>query len=321
MRRGFLDVVLTLSLIGIMLPSFAFVQLEQTRFNKQVQIKGGMQFEYHWQLDDTAHTLRFDLNQQQLSSLPLTAPKFSNQMLNREVEVALKRHAINLAERGIQARVRKRPREISYSVSAPSQKVAELALKELEDVSKSARQAYYDKHYIVNFSDHLQRNFVQNDYVQYARQSVGGLTPIAEAIKAMQQNANDPREFALLAITWLQSIPYNDLLNRSDSNGAGFLAPIDLLRRNIGDCDSKSTLLAALLKAYDTRLKVYMVLLPEHALLAVELSAKDSEQTLSIDGADMLLLEPTGPAHFTLGEIDDKSAIAILNKQYKTLLL
>ena len=122
---------------------------------------------------------------------------------------------------------------------------------------------------MVDFTDHLQREFVQNDYVQYARESLDGLQPVAEAIKATQQNPTDPREFTLVAMTWLQSIPYNDLLSRNDSNGAGFLAPIDLLRRNIGDCDSKSTLLAALLKAYDKRLNVYMVLLPKHALLAV----------------------------------------------------
>lgn len=284
-----------------------------------MQIEGGMQFEYHWQLGDDTYNLRFDLTPQQLLSLPLTAPKFSHQMLNREIEIALKKHAITLAERGIQTRVRKLPREISYSVSAPNQNIAELAINELEEISSAARQNYLEKHYMVDFTDHLQREFVQNDYVQYARESLDGLQPVAEAIKATQQNPNDPREFTLVAMTWLQSIPYNDLLSRNDSNGAGFLAPIDLLRRNIGDCDSKSTLLAALLKAYDKRLNVYMVLLPEHALLAVGIPAKDDEQTLHIDGSDMLLIEPTGPAHFIAGEIDDTSAMAILNKQYETL--
>ncbi|MEM0912424.1 MAG: hypothetical protein AAGJ37_15725 [Pseudomonadota bacterium] len=299
--------------------SASFAQLEQTAFNKRLKPDGSMQFAYQWRLDEKRYNLQFTLDQDQVLSLPLTAPNFSNQMLNREVEVALKRHAVALSQRGVQATVRKLPREISYSVTAPNQTTADIAIEELEAVSHEAKQKYYERHYVVNFTDHLNRDFVQNDYVQYASKSIEGLKPIVEAIKDIQENASDSREFTKLAMTWLQSIPYNDLLNRNDSNGAGFLSPIDLLRRNVGDCDSKSTLLAALLKAYDHNLRIHMVLLPQHALLAMSLPAQNDEQTLNINGRDMLLIEPTGPAHFGKGQVDGKSALAILNRQYETL--
>jgi len=299
--------------------TFAYNQLEQTGFSKRSTRDGGMQFAYKWRLGDENYSLSFDLNQAQIVSLPLTAPRFNNKMLNREVEVALKRHAVLLAERGIKATVKRQAREISYSVSATTQSSADLAIRELQGISETSTQEFYERYYLVNFTDHLNRNFVQNDYVKYANESAEGLQPIVEAIKALQRNSTDKREFTALAMTWLQSIPYNDLLSRSDSNGAGFFAPIDLLRRNKGDCDSKSTLLATLLKAYDPTLAVYMVLLPQHALLAVDIPAQNNEQTLLVNGKDMLLIEPTGPAYFAKGKVDDKSALAILNRQYETL--
>jgi hypothetical protein len=62
--------------------------------------------------------------------------------------------------------------------------------------------------------------------------------------------------------------------------------------------------------------KMSMVYLPNHALLAIVLPFRTNEQTIDIDGMDYLLMEPTGPAKIPLGEIANRSASDIAGSMY-----
>ena len=46
-----------------------------------------------------------------------------------------------------------------------------------------------------------------------------------------------------------------------------------------------------------------LVLLNDHALLAIALTPLTKDSTLLIDGVPFVLLDPTGPAHLPLGEV------------------
>lgn len=46
-----------------------------------------------------------------------------------------------------------------------------------------------------------------------------------------------------LVLSWVQSIPYNKLEERLNSNGAGYLPPLSVVVNNQGDCDSKAVLM------------------------------------------------------------------------------
>jgi hypothetical protein len=79
--------------------------------------------------------------------------------------------------------------------------------------------------------------------------------------------------------------------------------------------------MAALLRAYNPRVDVQMVYLPEHALLGVDmltlnLRGNENEISLNYDGTSYVLLEPTGPAQFSVGEVANTTKLSIRNRQF-----
>ncbi|MDP5040425.1 MAG: hypothetical protein NWQ26_06095, partial [Paraglaciecola sp.] len=127
---------------------------------------------------------------------------------------------------------------------------------------------------------------------------------------------SESRIYVNLLLSWVQSIPYNELEDRMSSNGAGFLPPLALIRENIGDCDSKSVLTAGLIRSLLPEIKLVMVYLPQHALLGISLPHRSNEQTFNFGGSDYLLMEPTGPALMPLGTVAASSERAINSRLF-----
>lgn len=88
-----------------------------------------------------------------------------------------------------------------------------------------------------------------------------------------------------------------------------------MLEQNQGDCDSKVTLMAAMLAQLFPELKQAMVFVPGHALLGVALPAKPGEATLNREGETYLLMEPTGPAQLAMGQLAPTSKTLIDSQQ------
>ncbi len=119
-----------------------------------------------------------------------------------------------------------------------------------------------------------------------------------------------------MVLSWVQSIPYNTLENRLTSNGSGYSPPMKVISDNRGDCDSKSVLTAALLKALIPGIDLNMVFLNNHALLAANLPHRENEHKINIGRSEFLLLEPTGPALMIAGQVGRQSEGAIAGGQY-----
>ena len=64
--------------------------------------------------------------------------------------------------------------------------------------------------------------------------------PIVEYLRPWLAGLSQRQAINRLLI-WVQSIPYDTLHDRA--NDLGFLAPINVLMQNRGDCDSKSVLM------------------------------------------------------------------------------
>ncbi|MGY0650058.1 MAG: hypothetical protein ACW7DU_18220, partial [Paraglaciecola chathamensis] len=94
--------------------------------------------------------------------------------------------------------------------------------------------------------------------------------------------------FLNLLLGWLQSIPYDDLESRVSSNGAGFSPPFTLLSNNQGDCDSKSVLMASVIRALFPDIELVMLYLPNHALLGIAMSPQKDEASMLINGEEYL---------------------------------
>ncbi|MEI8393317.1 MAG: hypothetical protein WCF85_01180 [Rhodospirillaceae bacterium] len=210
-----------------------------------------------------------------------------------EVRAASGGYAMNLRARGI---------------SAP-----ERVLTGIQQVAVRAVEAYLSDNYLT----HLREHVVIPDYGRLAGHYIAAMQPVAEALNRLAPDAGK-RDKLTLALTFMQSIPYDDFtLRRRES---GYVVPPDMLVRNKGDCGTKSVALASLLATLIPDLPVVIILIPEHALMGVGMMAGLSEHSLTRDGRSYLLVEPVGPAQLPPGQISSQTRKALANGQDITIL-
>jgi hypothetical protein len=147
---------------------------------------------------------------------------------------------------------------------------------------------------------------VRPDYAALARGQADLLRPMARAI-AEAAGTGETRRQVAIALALLQEIPYDELRTRGATDGTGFAVPAELLHVNQGDCDSKATALASLMRTFAPETATAIVLLPGHAVLAADLEPRPGDRTVELDGQRFVLMEPAGPARIPLGQISDTS--------------
>lgn len=288
---------------------------QQSQFSKTS--KGlNTEFAYTWQHQDAQYNLSFAIETATLYSMPPSPANYNTKIFQENVYLEVMRSAQKIDPKTANIDVQKNHTGLSFSVSSRVPNKAQKVLDTLTMAHKQAQDDYWAKHYFVKYSSPTGASGIRHDHAKYTRNSAEGLLPVVEAIKELQLNQYDPREFITIALGWIQSIPYNRLEDRLSSNGAGFVSPRDLLLQNQGDCDSKSTLMAALLQAYSANVDVQMVYLPEHALLAIDVNSNDDEMTLRFKGNDYVLLEPTGPAQLSIGQVANSTKLLLRNRQF-----
>jgi hypothetical protein len=181
---------------------------------------------------------------------------------------------------------------------------------------QKALDQYLQDNYYSHFRSYLGQKAIKPDHLRYISENTAALLPVAQAIFEKLPADSKNRAYINLVLSWVQSIPYNELKNRLTSNGAGYLPPLSVVANNQGDCDSKTVLMASLVRALLPDVEMTMVFLPNHALLGIVLPSRKNEQTLNIDGMDYLLMEPTGPSKIPLGEVSNRSAQYIAGNMY-----
>jgi hypothetical protein len=288
---------------------------KQTSFS-QARTENGRSFEYVW-LDGSRKTKRlsFTIAHETLLSLPESAPAYNPILAQNAIRRALLLYAKTVDPRIAKINIKQSGGAIQMQVTAPTKEDAEEINRILGEQYSAAESAYMAKHYYVPFKNELGQDFIKQDHRRYALESAQGMHTIVEEIKKQLSNPRNSNEFIDFTLSWLQAIPYDTLENRASSNGSGFSSPRQLLLDNRGDCDSKSTLLLALMNAYNPKLQTSMIYLPNHALVGISLKPRDEQQVITDDGLPFVLAEPTGPAQYSLGEIDNKSELAIRNRQ------
>lgn len=274
------------------------------------------EFNYQWRYQNTEYAMSFAINTATLYAMPPSPPNYSAQIFQENVYAQVMHTARGIDPRLAKINIRKNNSGLSFNVSSRQPNQAQTILDKLTKAHDKAQRDYLAQHYFVRYTPPNGNATIRHDHAKYTLNSSLSLLPVVEAIKQLQMNLSDPREFITIALGWLQTIPYNQLEDRLSSNGAGFVSPRDLLWQNQGDCDSKSTLLAALMRAYNPSIDVKMVYLPDHALLAIHLRADDNDMSLQVNGKDYVLVEPTGPAQFDIGEVADSTKLSLNNRQF-----
>ena len=123
------------------------------------------------------------------------------------------------------------------------------------------------------------------------------------------------RGYVEAALHFVQTIPYDRLEQRDLKTLSGFLLPTQMIAQNRGDCDTKSTALAAILAHILPNQKVIMVIIPNHAFLGIEMKPEKNDRTYEYQGKNYVLLETAGPAVLKVGQISPLSQTSLQKRK------
>lgn len=195
----------------------------------------------------------------------------------------------------------------------------------LNQQQAAEQDGYLSEHYykLIN-KDHL-----RPDHIRIAEVASTELQDVAETMKsvalasaatsAVLANATDEQKVIAGLLDQIQSIPYDTLSSAEGMRGTDFLMPSQVLRENRGDCDSKATLMLALLHALYPDLPLAMIYVPEHALIAVGIDAYpgSGQASVNLGGESYLLMEVVGPAEIPPGQLGSLSRQYLGGGQYQ----
>lgn len=183
---------------------------------------------------------------------------------------------------------------------------------ELHEVYNSSLKEFLHKEYYIEFqpigykSNNSRNLTYKPDHVRFAKESQKSFRPLIKSLSQKLPGAT-ARTTSIFLLSFFQSIPYSTLESRVESNGAGFSPPIKVLANNRGDCDSKVTLMASIIKAMYPKLQIIIVYIPDHALIGLHVSHLNTDYRLNVEGLHYTLAEPTGPGLIEFAEISERS--------------
>ena len=297
---------------------FAFIHLsvnaQQLAFRKEKQ-QSDIHFRYTWQDHQEQNTeLEFSLPLRQINRQQ--HKKFIPELAQQYVYIELHKAARKIDPREARVQIQHRGQDILIQVNSRSNNLLAKWQLLMAQSQEKAFDQYLEENYYSHFQSYIGKKGVKPDHLRYIKENQAVLLPIAKAVYDKLPSNSETRAYVNLVLSWVQSIPYNELENRITSNGAGYLPPLSVVANNQGDCDSKTVLMASLIRSLLPDVNMTMVFLPGHALLGVVLPFRNDEQTLDVNGLEYLLMEPTGPAKIPLGEIAISSARAIAGNMH-----
>lgn len=308
------------SIVGVCILAVSYSPLaQQTSFNK-TEKDGQVSFDYRWQdTNGQQHELNFSVARSEFLSSLKRFRSYNLERANRELAHQLNRYIKQQQWRGVEVQL------------SPRQKNIRIRLKNARN-QQQQRDFERQAERLRNYYQQQWQHYLDANHYQYIRLPPGetGIIPAAASIARQQQSLFNPliskigetlrdnsrQSYANFVGQFVQSIPYDELKDGIDSRGDGFTPPNQLIYYNRGDCDSKSALMAALLRPIIPQAKMAIVYLPGHALFAIGMNASDADKTITVDGSTLVLMEVAGPALMPAGEIADSSAFHIDNGQY-----
>lgn len=288
---------------------------EQIKYSRE-KVEQGYRFSYLWR-DSAAQNqqISFVLNNQTLFDQFRHFRAFKNNVaqgyIHKHIMKAWQREPID----GAQINLIKRSGAYQLAINASSQALMQQAQLKLKKLERKATKAYFEKHYYHSFTTHDGVSAIKPDHVRIANETVESLKVLKPLILETVSIQN-VRMVTNYVLSFSQAIPYSPLESRVSSSGAGFNPPNKLLWENQGDCDSKVTLTAALLRALMPRIKMALVFIDGHALIGIEVMPQAGETTVNWQGTTYVLAEPTGPATYPLGQVAPDSLLAISSGRY-----
>lgn len=293
----------------------ATVNARQISFTKKAT-ETGYHFFYQWlDMNKNAQAMDFTLSNealfQRFRELKPYQANFARKAIIRKIKKTIQQQPMP----GVQVQFRQVNNDFTMQVLGTDSDKVNRAYQQLAQLEQQATTEYFKENYYQAFTNHDQQTGIKVDHARIARSNVMDLKPLKPTIleKASIQNIREVTNFVL---GFVQSIPYSTLENRITSSGAGFNPPLKVLWENQGDCDSKMTLTASLLRSLMPRIEMALVFIDQHAFIGIAIPANADEISIEHQGIHYLLAEPTGPMLLPLGKLAAESELAINQGRY-----
>lgn len=276
------------------------------------------QFDYQFSFDNQQQQLLFSISNTALSADFRQFRRFQTTLLEQYIWRDLRAHVASYPG----ARIQREPSRssLSYRLQLREPALLQQLQQELQQLSIQRTERYLHEEYYYQQAMPWGERVIIPDHVRFIQDSLQALLPVAQALHRTLVSMPS-RDSVHYISAWLQQIPYQDLSDRQHSSGNSFSPPLSMLRQNRGDCDSKTVLLAALVRLLLPDVKLALIYLPQHAMLAIQLPVNASDDAVSIEGRRYLLVDPTGPAQLAPGQISPQLKIYTLNNQFGYRLL
>jgi len=302
-------------LFSLLLPPL--LAADTLRFSLQ-QDNGKAQFSYSFNVAGQPQQLNFSIAQTTLSNHFRQFRRFQSSVMQQYLWRDLQMHVAQYPN----ARLIRQPARnaLSYQIASADSALLTKLQQELTQLTAERRQFYLQQAYYYQISLPWSGPVIIPDHQRLMQDSLKDLLPVAEALRNKLVNTTSRDKVAYIS-SWLQQLPYQDLSDRQNSTGNAFNPPLRVLQENRGDCDSKTVLLAALIRMLLPDIKQAIVYLPQHAMLAVDLPVTANDDKTNIEGNEYLLVDPTGPALLTPGQISPAYVMYTRNGQFGYRLL
>ena len=293
------------------------VSAKQINFSKQLNSEVDQYiFNYQW-LDHNkqTQTLNFQITKPALFEHFRMLKPYQDDHAQKFILHTLKKQLDEKPLNGAQAFFLQQDGKTVVQVKGLDNKKVARAYQKVKIIRKKASEQYYKDNYYQLFTSYDGQSGIKMNHARIANESVADFNFLQEKIAA-QVPAKGARELSNYVLGFVQSIPYSTLESRITASGTGFNSPAKLLWENQGDCDSKVTLTASILRTLLPNIGMMIVYIDEHAFMGIAMPAIAGESTLAYQGINYVLAEPTGPALSRLGELSSKAALAINQGRY-----
>ncbi|GAA6203727.1 hypothetical protein [Thalassotalea sp. SU-HH00458] len=318
-KTGFLSYIIEAlkAFCFIFMPFFfsVYTVAEQTHFSKKL-IDANYHFSYQFRdYKGETQAISFSLPQQKIfdryRSFSIYQPKLAHEYVNK----SLKKHFNKTPIQGVQVTFKEAYDNFQAEIKSNNPQLLQDTSEKIAQLEQTFTQEYLAKKYYHQFITPNQTIAIKPDHGRIALESVKDLKSLKEIILE-KSNVKNIRIVSNYVLNFVQSIPYSTLESRITSSGAGFSPPLKLLWENQGDCDSKVTLTASLLRVLMPRIKLALIYIENHAFIGIKVAPQDDDITVEHQGITYVLAEPTGPAVLALGKIAPDSEQAIYNGHY-----
>ncbi|RUO80697.1 hypothetical protein CWI84_03690 [Idiomarina tyrosinivorans] len=300
----------------LLLSAAPSVCAQQLAFDKQLN-DGQYQFHYRWRdSNQQSYDIRFAVDRDEFFQPFEKYRSYQRERANRELRYRLNRYFQQQRWSRIYATLSPREQTLSIEYQGRLTDTLKEHLQQAQSYYQQQWQDYLEANYYRQLNLPLSAPGIIPDHLGIARAVTPKIAPLARAFNSILGD-NTQRNYLDLLASFVQSIPYNPLTDDSESRGQGYEPPAQLLANNQGDCDSKATLMLALVRQIMPNVSAAIVYLPKHALVAVSVTQRSDDETLDDSGYSYVLIEVAGPALMPAGQIAEDSKLAISRNQYQ----